>query len=542
MAIALKVLFKFLRIIRDYIKGHRAAFLGGKLIVWWRFWFGNFRRPKPAERPSFGIQESSYSVSGGSAVVKKYVVAASYVPSSASYPSLDEHAEGQPEAVTGTQTVNVHPPILASISVDQPHADTSSEPSHPLSGGSVLNRSYGNLSDITIQSRASDRLSIMTTSPEPIRAPLGRPSRLPRGTHRHIGRGLDPSRSRERSPRPPSATTRPIRSPSITIEPPHPLSRGNVLNRSSWKLSAISIQSRASHDRRSIITNTRDSIRAPLGQPSQLPRGIHRHFGRGPDPSRSRERPPRSPTPTTRPNTPLRPLSITTNLPSLTRGDDRVSPVVQSGASSFAHEPWRPPPMYKDRRSRSTTVAVDIQNPSTNLLPPAQITDEPLAMDSPTEHSSGSSAVDVHLERHHAPHSPTSSNYSTEDHYLIPDGRYVQLIHSEQIPRYTKGVTMQVGYTILLLHPHISLQNPRRDNLRCKTFNNQISLVRCNLSDIAHLNKAVSSFSETKGSERDLLQNDCTPWIPATHPDGALYFYDEERVRVSLIVEIFSCS
>jgi len=25
----------------------------------------------------------------------------------------------------------------------------------------------------------------------------------------------------------------------------------------------------------------------------------------------------------------------------------------------------------------------------------------------------------------------------------------------------------------------------------------------------------------------------CGDWIPATHPDGALYFYDPERVRRS---------
>ena len=49
---------------------------------------------------------------------------------------------------------------------------------------------------------------------------------------------------------------------------------------------------------------------------------------------------------------------------------------------------------------------------------------------------------------------------------------------------------------------------------------------------------APSSFPEPNGSEQDLLQHDCTPWIPAAHPDGALYFYDKERVRVSVIVEI----
>ncbi len=34
-----------------------------------------------------------------------------------------------------------------------------------------------------------------------------------------------------------------------------------------------------------------------------------------------------------------------------------------------------------------------------------------------------------------------------------------------------------------------------------------------------------------------MIQQDCSPWIPATHPDGALYFYDEERVRFSVIVK-----
>jgi hypothetical protein len=34
-----------------------------------------------------------------------------------------------------------------------------------------------------------------------------------------------------------------------------------------------------------------------------------------------------------------------------------------------------------------------------------------------------------------------------------------------------------------------------------------------------------------------MIQPDCSPWVPATHPDGGLYFYDEERVRVSVTVE-----
>jgi hypothetical protein len=60
------------------------------------------------------------------------------------------------------------------------------------------------------------------------------------------------------------------------------------------------------------------------------------------------------------------------------------------------------------------------------------------------------------------------------------------------------------------------------------------------LNDIVQFNGALSSFAEPGDSEPDSphWQQDCSPWIPATHPDGALYFYDEERVRVPMIVGI----
>jgi hypothetical protein len=60
------------------------------------------------------------------------------------------------------------------------------------------------------------------------------------------------------------------------------------------------------------------------------------------------------------------------------------------------------------------------------------------------------------------------------------------------------------------------------------------------LNDIVQFNGALSSFAEPGDSEPDSphWQQDCSPWIPATHPDGALYFYDQERVRVSVAVEI----
>jgi hypothetical protein len=364
MAPVLKALLEFLRIIRfarDYIKrfpGRGASFLallGRKLNAWWRFWLGKFGRPKSvAERtPVFGTEASEaspYSVSGGSAVVREYVIAASEVPASASHPSLYER-------ITVPQS---HPPVPTNLSVD-----------HPYSLGIVSHGSQSNLSALSAQSRASDRFSIITAS--------------------------------------------------------------------------------------------RESLRDTGGQPSRLPRATHRQFGRGPDPSRSRDRPtrPNTPAPTTRPHTPTnnppRLEIITSNLPSPIPGDDKVGPVFQPSASStYTHEPLSPPPMNEARRRRSSTsVMVDVQNPSTESLPlssltnPPQITEEPLALDldSATVHSSPDSpAVDLHHEL--GPGSSTSSNLTLEE-YLVPEGRFIQLINSDQIPRYTKDATMQVGYTIL---------------------------------------------------------------------------------------------
>ena len=211
MAPIFKVL-EFLHIIRvakDYIKrfpcrgASLLAFLGRKLISWWRFCFGRFGSLKSIESSPLGIQASSYSVSGGSTIVREYVTAASSVPTSASRPSLHESADEQPASVT--QAVGTHLPVPASISVDHSHAHNAP---HPLDGRSLVNHSYANLSAISIQSRASDKYSIITNSRESLRAPLGQPS-LPGVAHPQVGHGTDSSWSRERETRPPIPTTLP---------------------------------------------------------------------------------------------------------------------------------------------------------------------------------------------------------------------------------------------------------------------------------------------------------------------------------------------
>jgi hypothetical protein len=372
MAPVLNVLLKILRILR-FARNCFKRFPGrgaSLLSAWWRFWrgkLGSYRGRRPAKRP----KASSYSVSGGSAVVGGYVVAASSVPPSASHPSLHERTDGQQQPATVAYSVGTHPPVIASLSVDHPYGHN---PPQPLGTRGLVNRSSGNLSAASVRSRASDRFSIITTS--------------------------------------------------------------------------------------------RDSLRATHGQPSRLPRAAHRQFGRGPDPSRSRERPTRPSsrpnTPSTRPHTPSNPSrpEIIPNLPTAAHGNGRVSPL----------QPPSPPTSNEVRRRHSSTgFVVDVQNPSTESLPitpsttDPPVTEEPLAMESATAHSSPDSpVVDQHDEP--VPGSPTSSNAAILD-YSLPEGRFVQLINSDQIPRYEKNPLMQVEYTILLPHPYISLQTSRGDAL-----------------------------------------------------------------------------
>ena len=204
MARILEVLLKFLRTLRfarDYIRrlpGRWASllrFLRQKSSAWWRFfWLG---KPGPS---SVSTRGTSYSVSEGSAVVKEYVVASSTVPASASHPDLRER----------TAAV-VHPSTLTSLSIGHPYPHHShplvGNPPHPFDGRSLDNRS---LSVDSIQSRACDRLSIITNSRESIRGPaVGQPSQVPRATHLQFGHGPDPSRLRERPSRPLSPTSPP---------------------------------------------------------------------------------------------------------------------------------------------------------------------------------------------------------------------------------------------------------------------------------------------------------------------------------------------
>jgi hypothetical protein len=113
----------------------------------------------------------------------------------------------------------------------------------------------------------------------------------------------------------------------------------------------------------------------------------------------------------------------------------------------------------------STNVAVGIENPSTESLPRSQVVDSPTLQEEP--YSIGSPAV--HLSPSRPPNLPEESPQLTPTASLIydfeiPEGRFLQMIVSEQVPRYTKSITVSVNdinYTIKLSR---LLADPAREN------------------------------------------------------------------------------
>ena len=57
------------------------------------------------------------------------------------------------------------------------------------------------------------------------------------------------------------------------------------------------------------------------------------------------------------------------------------------------------------------------------------------------------------------------------------------------------------------------------------------SLVRPRTRPYYEIPRFTTSFRPEQGSHED-----CAPWVSATHPDGALYFFDKERVRALALI------
>ena len=369
------------------------AFLSRRLGVW-RPWDdrkgGTFPRVEQAQR--------SFPCTGAGLDLRECVVAASYIPASA--------------------TRSASQPSLHSVSsvIQQAHTATASDaPLTPASSlaGSLRRRDHINSLSVfdaridlsrrsTIiwrsSSVASDRPSIIQShSRESLPMPTGQPTPFPRAPHRQFGRGpsLPPSRESSRSPSP------------------------------TPQLPGLETDFTISHPR------------------TQSP---HRQFGRGPSLPPSRESS-RSPSPTPQ----LSSFEFDFTIPDpQTQDDRRNSSVIPPSITSHGHAQPTPPSIHGHRRRQSSTsVVVGVVNPSTDSLPPRFFTDgpllteEPYTIGSPTDSTSGHLSVpDIDLHE--------GLPLTNLD---LPDGRVLLLMNSEQVPRYTKEVTVQVDYITTNIKP-----------------------------------------------------------------------------------------
>ena len=207
MASIHQILLKLLRIFRSAREITRRtfgrwalfiAFLGRRLSELGHSWHHGKPGTRPNPKAPFpGNSGRSYSVSGGSTASEGHVVvAASQVPVSeaASEPrSQDEPALANPGPSLAPDTLPIAQPL-----------PRTSSPTHSIYGRSLGDGSSGNLS---IQNRASERLSRITNLRESRRAPVGQPSRF-YSAHRLFGRSPDSlweqlSRSPSPNPSPP---------------------------------------------------------------------------------------------------------------------------------------------------------------------------------------------------------------------------------------------------------------------------------------------------------------------------------------------------
>ncbi len=187
------------------------------------------------------------------------------------------------------------------------------------------------------------------------------------------------------------------------------------------------------------------------------------------------------------------------------------SPRDQLLPSSHPHIPSSPSSNLGHRRRQSSNVVVGIESPSTESLTlspstsPLPLTEEPYAIGSSTAHSSPISD---------APHlrdgslQPSTRTAFTQPNSDLPSGFSVKPMNPDQVPRYTRKITVQVDNIITPIKPIL-------------TF-----VVRPRERTDYEIRPLTTTFHPEQGSEED-----CAPWVSATHPDGALYFYDPARVR-----------
>ena len=221
------------------------------------------------------------------------------------------------------------------------------------------------------------------------------------------------------------------------------------------------------------------------GQTSQFLRAADGHLGHGLYASPSSERLSRSPFP--RDDSPLLPPRTPVYVPS------------------------SPPSNPERRRRQSTTSAiVGVKGSSTEsphldpLTNPSPSTGEPYVIGCPTTHSSPISDAPHLCEGPPQLSTRTSIILSNTN---LPSDCSVKPMNPDQIPRYIRNNTVQVDDIITIIQRLHLLIRPRTRS-----------------------DYEIPPLTTTFRPEQCPLEN-CAPWLSATHPDGALYFFDPARVR-----------
>jgi hypothetical protein len=184
--------------------------------------------------------------------------------------------------------------------------------------------------------------------------------------------------------------------------------------------------------------------------------------------------------------------------------------------SSLAHVPSTPTSNPGSRGRQSTTTAiVGVKGSSTEslhlhpLTSPPPLTGEPYVIASSTTHSSPISDA-LHLREGPPQLSPRTS--ITLSNTSLPNGCSVKPMNPDQVPRYTRNITVQVDDIITIFKCLHLLVRPRK-----------------------RPDYEIQPLTTTFHPEQGPPEN-CAPWISATHPDGALYFFDPTRVRASALI------
>jgi hypothetical protein len=243
---------------------------------------------------------------------------------------------------------------------------------------------------------------------------------------------------------PPSPTTSLSTSirvpPDLSVHQPHPLYGlgGNRTASSSGNLSGWSGQSRAS-ERLSRIVNSRELLHVAVDQPSRSSRGVYRQFGPIVDPPTSRGQRSRPPSPTNRQNITQSNSRLGIITPSVHShphdANEGRSPIVPPSSSSSMHGPLRSLTNRNMWSRSSTSINLYIQDPSTDSLA-TTLPEESMATD-PAHPIPSHSAMDQSETA--SQHSANASSATSE--FSLPEGHFVQMIDSDQIPRYD-NVTM----------------------------------------------------------------------------------------------------